>query len=333
MGDLVKAVFASMFAISVLGATVETARGQTVHAFTEYSLSMDGRKSNDEFISLINKTELDEDFDFSSIGESFGGGTDLGTATVRAAAFAGRQESPPGAPPTSALLGVQVAGSSTLARPPLFPDETGNLMARAIARAKLKDSLNYDTPGNTEPIRVQGFFRLTGSLNANANANGTSMFASADAQFEISGNVIATSGQQVFSTSATNDFRSHLDPILFSYTTKPGTPTAVEISMLVSGEAAVTGPRFNVNDAGFGFAEFNASYEHTLSWGAITSVTKASTGEPILNWTVASATGFDYTQVFPLPEPSPSLLLFVGMGRIRARGRRRPSLGCISAAT
>ena len=42
---------------------------------------------------------------------------------------------------------------------------------------------------------------------------------------------------------------------------------------------------------------------HTFTWGGITSVTDADTGEPITNWTLTSASGTDWATL-ATPEPS-----------------------------
>ncbi len=76
------------------------------------------------------------------------------------------------------------------------------------------------------------------------------------------------------------------------------------------------------NQAGTASSVFNASFEHTLEWGGITSVTRASTGEPIIDWSVTSESGFDYSQVFPIPEPSVSILLFTAAATLVLRRRR-----------
>ncbi|MEZ6073231.1 MAG: hypothetical protein R3C10_23915 [Pirellulales bacterium] len=53
----------------------------------------------------------------------------------------------------------------------------------------------------------------------------------------------------------------------------------------------------------------NADFGNTLTWGGITTVQDAITGEVIDDWTIESVSGFDYSQPFPVPEPS-SFVLF-----------------------
>jgi hypothetical protein len=47
-------------------------------------------------------------------------------------------------------------------------------------------------------------------------------------------------------------------------------------------------------------AFFSASFGQSLTWGGISSVTDAETGEPVTDWTITSESGFDYRN--PAPE-------------------------------
>ncbi len=70
----------------------------------------------------------------------------------------------------------------------------------------------------------------------------------------------------------------------------------------------------DANSGGF------ADYSHTLAWGGIDSVTDASTGLPITDWSVSSATGFDYSQ--PAPEPATFVLLGLALPGLLFAKRR-----------
>ena len=50
---------------------------------------------------------------------------------------------------------------------------------------------------------------------------------------------------------------------------------------------------------------------HTFTWGGITSVTDADTGEPITDWTLTSASGTDWAT---LATPEPSSLVCAAIG-------------------
>ena len=63
---------------------------------------------------------------------------------------------------------------------------------------------------------------------------------------------------------------------------------------------------------------FNADFGHTITWGGITSVTDAATGQPVTGWSIASASGVNYAN--PVPEPASALpLLALAAVAIRRR--------------
>jgi hypothetical protein len=60
---------------------------------------------------------------------------------------------------------------------------------------------------------------------------------------------------------------------------------------------------------GTGHAGANATFDHTMTWGGITSVIDKDTGQSISDWTLDSASGFDYSKPFvEVPEPATFLL-------------------------
>jgi hypothetical protein len=76
------------------------------------------------------------------------------------------------------------------------------------------------------------------------------------------------------------------------------------------------------NAEAFIFGDFSGS----IHWGGIVSVEDAVTGEVIDDWTVTSASGFDYSKPFGVPEPSSMLLLATALCARLALGRRRRSV-------
>ena len=61
---------------------------------------------------------------------------------------------------------------------------------------------------------------------------------------------------------------------------------------------------------GSGSAGATAVFSHTMTWGGITSVIDKDTGQPITDWTLDSASGFDYSKPFSeIPEPASICLL------------------------
>jgi len=62
----------------------------------------------------------------------------------------------------------------------------------------------------------------------------------------------------------------------------------------------------------------SGNFSGTALWGGISSVTDANTNQPIQNWTISSASGFDYSR--PAPEPaSAAALVLVAAARITMR--------------
>lgn len=77
---------------------------------------------------------------------------------------------------------------------------------------------------------------------------------------------------------------------------------SLDYTITISGQAGAEGGWLKGDS---GTAGFTAMFGHTLTWGGIDSVTNADTGEPITDFTVTSASGFDYSKAFPeVPEPS-----------------------------
>jgi hypothetical protein len=73
-----------------------------------------------------------------------------------------------------------------------------------------------------------------------------------------------------------------------------------------------------------GFEVTDASFSNTLTWGGITSVRDALTGEPVEDWTITSESGFDYSKSYEqqVPEPSSLGLIVALIGTPLARRRR-----------
>jgi PEP-CTERM motif len=83
---------------------------------------------------------------------------------------------------------------------------------------------------------------------------------------------------------------------------------------------------FEFNDNSFfqtfsGSGDSSASFEHSLVWGGIRSVSDPVTGLPIEGWSVVSASGTDYSKSFETPEPSSLVLLVVGVAGCLMRRR------------
>lgn len=77
-------------------------------------------------------------------------------------------------------------------------------------------------------------------------------------------------------------------------------------------------------NAGEVTASFGAEASRSLTWGGITGVVNAETGEPITDWTITSESGFDYSRPFAVPEPSSIALLLAAGLVLTCRARRGP---------
>ncbi len=74
-------------------------------------------------------------------------------------------------------------------------------------------------------------------------------------------------------------------------------------------------------------AKFEDNFSDTVTWGGITSVTNAVTGEPILDWKVVSQSGFDYSKPYPVPEPDTFVLLsFAAAVLVHRQRRQKPNI-------
>lgn len=102
-----------------------------------------------------------------------------------------------------------------------------------------------------------------------------------------------------------------------------GTPFAIDYTLTLRGKAGVilgTDSRSPL----FAASYFDADFTQSMYWGGITSINDALTGEPIENWSITSASGFDYSQPYRgVPEPSSLLLLSAGLLLSWWRCRRR----------
>ena len=77
-----------------------------------------------------------------------------------------------------------------------------------------------------------------------------------------------------------------------------GSPVSLSVTLEVTGRASAN---FGQTQAGTSHGMFVGDFGDTLTWGGITSVAGLD-GEPITDWTVTSASGFDYSKPFGAPR-------------------------------
>jgi len=117
-------------------------------------------------------------------------------------------------------------------------------------------------------------------------------------------------------------------------------PSQIFITFLIPNNGAGLGVDFeadaevsarvdNEDNANAGIAIATASFGHTFTWGGITSVVDAATGQPITDWTLTDASGVNWADAAPgghsaAPEPSTNSLAALGALALfvyRRRGR------------
>lgn len=291
--------------MAVLLACAGTAGAASYGVASAIGVQINGRNSTGSFIDPVQFAKTESDFIDAvetSIGTAKDGATDVGTASIRASAFAAIGTDTP--VPTGPTLGVQVAGSSSITRPFFGPGEV--LEARGTASATMEETWTFLTPGSVGSLRVEGHFNLTGTQKISSAISGLGMRTLAVSQIKATSNMFSTVTRELRSDAPnTPDNIAARDFIPFVLTASPNGALSVNVTLEAFGSATVNGGSFGVPGVGFGSATFDTAFDHTLSWGGITKVTDVATGAAILDWTVVSASGFDYTQSFPLPEPVP----------------------------
>jgi len=280
-----------------------------------YYIGASGRNSTGTYPdadSRSNGPDPLHDPDFLSVLDSVQITTDSGYGTLTVAGFATHVDQ-------KKLLGTHIEGGASLGRVPF--GEGGAVSLVGQLTMMYFDTIYFDTPAQPSgPILIQGFVKLHGSMDASSTITGSLTGGGAAATVSVKGSgiddtdfpylsIYQNAGQPKQSTS--NAWDSNIIP--FAFLTGP-LGYDLEFDLTVAGSAQASSARYV--DAGTGTVSsvFNASFGNTLEWGGITSVTDADTGEPITDWSVTSASGFDYSQVYPAPLPSSVILLVSGMG-------------------
>ncbi|MBA3481814.1 MAG: hypothetical protein H0T51_08370 [Pirellulales bacterium] len=110
---------------------------------------------------------------------------------------------------------------------------------------------------------------------------------------------------------------------------REGAPFDFRITLLVVAEGFATTGRFPDDSADVVIGQSAGVYSNTLTWGGITSVRDAETGELIEDWTITSESGFDYSRPYVVPETSSLVLLMTclcALSPVRRHRRRTPAM-------
>jgi hypothetical protein len=162
-----------------------------------------------------------------------------------------------------------------------------------------------------------GTMFFDGLLSTVAHAVGSGDFLGPQARAEVTITVTDHTGSVVYATgtslntSPDSDIEGITSPpevvdIPFVY--RSGIPREWGIFLQVRGFGHVRRTVFSREPLGSSTSVLTGDYHDTLTWGGITSLVNAATGEPVENWTITSESGLDYSKPF-VPEPSSAVLL------------------------
>ena len=138
---------------------------------------------------------------------------------------------------------------------------------------------------------------------------------------QVNGGIGTTLGSFQNGTLGTLNFSGGYPELIIpiSFTVVGGQPEDFGVRMSLGGSA--TARTVSRGAPGSVTAGFSASFSHTLLWGGISSVTDLTTGLPVLDYTITSDSGFDYSQAASVPEASSALLIALGIGVLAIRRR------------
>jgi hypothetical protein len=201
--------------------------------------------------------------------------------------------------------------------------------AKAGVSAGWQDTFTIVLPGlEGTPIHVEGNLRFSGTTKAEVSGptavycGGGCAYVYAEASLVSLPHRLLLAHSIAQSADNYRDFPGHFpnidpDPVIpINMDLIIGQPFSFQTSLWL---------RIDGRASAGNLANMEADFRHTLAWGGITSVTNASTGEPITDWTVTSDSGFDYSR--GVPEPTSTVLLTFGLCTwlVWARPRRRRS--------
>jgi hypothetical protein len=223
----------------------------------------------------------------------------------------------------------------------------------------LSDTMHLITPPSTHEARMTAFWKVDGFLATTAdgersvgntpaalNAGGPSVLdfvdVAATSSLKITGSGLPAAPAAAAHDSDSSTWAFNQDAInsrnTFDIHIDDGMPSEIPITLIFPPGASSLPYIFTLRAsagsyvASFdpvhtGKAEASVFFGHTFSWGGVTSVTDAVTGQPITDWTLTSDSGFDYANPAPpVPEPSSATLFVIG-GVMASAARGRCHLG------
>jgi hypothetical protein len=113
--------------------------------------------------------------------------------------------------------------------------------------------------------------------------------------------------------------QTYFEEIPISFLVQNGNADALGVELSVGGSASV---QTGAVDPTVVTADFVGDFKDTLAWGGITSVYDPVADQYITGYTFTSASGFDYTQPYPVPEPCSVAGTLFGSALLLRRYRR-----------
>lgn len=235
------------------------------------------------------------------------------------------------------LLAVFASASASATNTQINQNLNSVASASTLASAGMADEWNLHVGHKVRKKHVTASFKLTSQLTTTANgvngtpANGFHDNVDSDARALL--RVFGTGIPPGLYPSHGPDVMGFFEDAVLSATINPhirdNPPATIPVSfdieeesMFVSwsliAQAQVSVLARDVINHLSGLAIGISDVAHTFTWGGITSITDADTGALITDFTLTSASGFDYTQAFPsgpiaVPEPPSVLLLTAGL--------------------
>jgi hypothetical protein len=218
--------------------------------------------------------------------------------------------------------------------PAAFGTNTARVnLTAASATARWRDTALVTAPSVPTGVvlTATAIIKLDGNLSASAAAAGCCARGEARVAIrDLAGFQLPNSGSDVDTVPAQITDGTTLPAgqfqVVFPFVTGISRDFGFELNVSLAGYAN----RGNLNigyplsiQPGASESHMLSDYTHTLTWGGISSVAVAATGEPVADWTIVSESGFDYSRPF-VPEPASSVLLtFVLCAWLLQTRRRR----------
>ncbi len=189
-------------------------------------------------------------------------------------------------------------------------------------------------PHPGRPLLIQAFLNVSGGMSSQVSRIAeVSIQLHLSAKDDFQRNLLAIAPPY----SGSFAFEYNKDASNFTYIPRPAPSTIPLLLMVNEGQAALMdfyleivgvavaqGNGFGQLQSSTSSLSFDADYSHTLSWGGISSIVDANTGQPLSNWSVRAASGVNYANAVPEPG-SAALLLLAAVGAWVRRPTVKPS--------